>query len=233
MATLHYHGHSTISLFGEDGTRIVVDPWFSGSPVADVERSEVGKVDWIFCTHGHGDHFSDALPLARETGATLVSSHEIVEFAASQGIEKVHGMGVGGGFDFPFGRVKMTAALHGGEVVGDETGRYTCTPGGFLFHLDGVRIYHAGDTALLMDMQLLKGRVDVALLPIGDNYTMGPEDAVRAIEFIEPKVVVPIHFDTFPLVAQDTKAFIAMVGSRARVEVLRPGDRLDLAGAVG
>lgn len=228
MATLTFHGHSTFSLRTEDGTRILIDPWFDGNPVADIGLDDVGEVDFIFCTHGHADHFADALPLARKTGATLVSTFEIVSFAESQGLENVHPMSIGGGFDFPFGRVRMTPALHGGHVHGDETGKWSTVPGGFLFRVDGARLYHAGDTALIMDMRLLEGEVDVALLPIGDNFTMGPEDAVRAVEFINPRTVVPIHYDTFDLIAQDAADFRRRVGDRARVEIMKPGGTLEL-----
>jgi L-ascorbate metabolism protein UlaG (beta-lactamase superfamily) len=228
MARLTWHGHATFTLEDAAGTRILVDPWFEGNPKADRRLDQVEGVDWIFCTHGHADHFADALPLARRTGATLVSSFEIIEFATGQGLERVHAMGVGGSHRFPFGRVKMTAALHGGHVHGDASGTWTCTPGGFVFELDGVRVYHAGDTALLTDMQLLAGQVDVALLPIGDNFTMGPEDAVRAVEFIRPKVVVPMHYDTFELIEQDGEAFRRQVGKRARVELPAPGETLEL-----
>ena len=101
-------------------------------------------------------------------------------------------------------------------------------PGGFLINLPGCRLYHAGDTALLTDMQLLRGKVDVALLPVGDNFTMGPEDAAQAVDFIRPKVVIPIHYDTFDLIAQDMDAFKGMVGEKARVEVVKPGESYEL-----
>ena len=153
-------------------------------------------------------------PLARATGATLVATFEIVSFVQSQGIENAHPMHIGGGYDFPFGRVKMTPALHGGQVHGDETGAYTTVPAGLLIEADGKSLYHAGDTALLTDMQLLRNQVDVALLPIGDNFTMGPDDAAKAVEFIEPSVVVPIHYDTFPYIVQDPESFRATVGNR-------------------
>jgi L-ascorbate metabolism protein UlaG (beta-lactamase superfamily) len=232
MATLIWHGHSTFTLETSEGTRIVIDPWFEGNPSADRSLADVGPVDWIFCTHGHADHFADAIPLALATGATLVSSFEIVMFCTEQGLEKTHALGVGGGYDFPFGRVQMTPALHGGHVHGDETGRWTCTPGGFVFHVDGVRIYHAGDTALSQEMKLLSGGVDVALLPIGDNYTMGPDEAARAAAFIGPEIVIPMHYNTFDLLRQDPEAFAAKVREQthdgARVHVLQPGEGLDL-----
>jgi L-ascorbate metabolism protein UlaG (beta-lactamase superfamily) len=221
--TLTWHGHSTFTLETSSGVRIAVDPWFTGNPVADRTLEAVAPVDWIFCTHGHQDHFGDAIALAQRDGATLVASFELAMFAASKGVERIHPMGVGGSFAFPFGRVKMIPAIHGGQVHGDTTGQWTCTPGGFLFSLDDVRIYHAGDTALFSDMALIAGQVDVALLPIGDNFTMGPEDAARAVEFLRPSVVIPMHYNTFELIRQDPEFFRSAVGDRAKVDVMEPG----------
>lgn len=223
MATLHYHGHSTFTLTTQEGARIIFDPWFDENPVSDLKTRDIREADYILCTHGHFDHFADAIPLAKKTGATLVSTFEIVSFAQSRGVQKAHPLHIGGGFRFPFGYAKMTPALHGGQVAGDDSGRYTTVPGGFLVNLPEGRLYHAGDTALLTDMALLKGKVDVALLPIGDNFTMGPEDAVRAVEFIEPRVVIPIHYNTFEMIAQDPEAFREAVGGRAEVVILKPG----------
>jgi len=224
VAKLTFHGQSTFTVEMNDGTRLVIDPFFDDNPLSDVKRADVGPVDYILCTHGHFDHFADAIPLAEETGATLISTFEIVSFAETHGIANGHPMHIGGGYDFPFGRVKMTPALHGGQVHGDTTGQFTTVPGGFLMELDGKSVYHAGDTALLLDMQLLRGKVDVALLPIGDNFTMGPEDAATAVGFIEPEVVVPIHYNTWPLIAQDPERFIDLVGDRSRVHVMEAGD---------
>ncbi len=223
MARLTFHGHSTYSLHLADGTHIVIDPWFDGNPACSTGLDDLGEVDYIFCTHGHPDHFTDAIPLADKTGAKLVSTFEIASFAEFKGVTNVHPMHLGGGFDFPFGRVKMIPALHGGKVFGDETGAYTTCPGGFLFHVDGVRVYHSGDTALMTDMGLLAGYVDVALLCIGDNFTMGPEDAVRAVDLIEPQVVIPNHYNTFDLIRQDPVAFANAVGSMSRVDILESG----------
>lgn len=227
MARLTWHGHSCF-LLETDGTRIIIDPWLTGNPVADISADEVGDLDFILVSHGHGDHFADAIPLARRTGATLVASYEIVSFAQSQGIENAHPMHIGGGHEFPFGYAKMTPAAHGGEVEGDDEGKFTTNPAGWWLRLkEGPRVYHAGDTGLIMDMKLLEGRVDVAMLPIGDNFTMGPEDAVRAVEFIRPGVVIPMHYNTFDLLKQDPQAFARDVGDRARVVVLEPGKSFD------
>jgi len=226
MAILHFHGHATFSLVTDDGTRLVVDPWFTGNPVADQSRDDI-SADYVLCTHGHSDHFTDAVPLAKATGATLISTYEIVAFVQTKGVENAHPMHIGGGYHFPFGYLKMTAALHGGMVEGDDEGRFTTVPGGFLLDMDGKSIYFAGDTALLTDMQLLRGKVTVAVLPIGDNFTMGPEDAARAVDFIEPEVVVPFHYDTFDVIKQDPEHFRGLVGDRARVEIMASGDRYE------
>ena len=228
MANLHFHGHSTFTLSTDDGTKILVDPFFEGNPQGDMAAEDVEGVDFIFCTHGHQDHFGDAVSIGKRTGAIMVGAFEIVGYLQSQGIENAHPMGVGGSWQFPFGRVKMTIAIHGSGVYTGEGGPpLSTTPGGFLFDLGpGQRVYHAGDTALTRDMELLKGQVDVALLPIGDNFTMGPADAVKAVEFIEPSVVIPIHYNTWPYVEVDVDAFSGSVGALAEVVVLGEGRRV-------
>ncbi len=224
MAKLTWHGHSCFSLVTDDGTRILFDPFLSDNPVADVGLEDFDELDYVLVSHGHFDHFTDCIPLAKRTGATVISTFELVAFCQKEGVEKGHGMNVGGAHRFPFGKVKLTPALHTGSVAGDDEGAFTTDCCGFLLTLDGgKRLYHAGDTALITDMQLLQGYVDVALLPIGDNFTMGPEDAARAVAFIQPEVVIPMHYDTWELIAQDPEEFRRLVADRARVEVLEPG----------
>jgi L-ascorbate metabolism protein UlaG (beta-lactamase superfamily) len=226
MGKLIFHGHACTELVVRDGTRLLIDPFLSDNPVADVDRTHFhDRLDYILLTHGHYDHVADAWPLLEETNATLIASFEVVSYAQEVlGHEKAHPMHIGGGFDFPFGRVKLTPALHGGQVAGEGAEGYTTAPAGLLLTLDGCRIYHAGDTALIADMALLEGQVDVALLPIGDNFTMGPVDAARAVDMIKPRVVIPIHYDTWPLIGQDPESFRARVEPKAEVVVLQPGD---------
>lgn len=228
MAELTFHGHATCSIEKEDGTRLVIDPFFDDNPVCDTSADQV-EADFILLTHGHGDHIADVVPLAKRTGALVIATYELVEFLATQGIENAHGMNIGGARDFPFGRLKMIHAIHGGRVQLEGGGPYTTPCAGLLMEVDGCRVYHAGDTALTLDMKLLEGRVDVALLPIGDNYTMGPEDAARAVEFIRPRVVIPIHYGTWPVIDQDPEAFRELVGDMAEVRILQPGDRTTLS----
>jgi L-ascorbate metabolism protein UlaG (beta-lactamase superfamily) len=227
MARLVWHGHSTFTLEADGGQRIMFDPFLDDNPGSDIGVADVQRLDYILCTHGHFDHFADAVKLAKQTGAMIVGTFELVAFAQSKGVERGHGMNVGGGHQFDFGYVKLTPALHSGTIDGDDEGRYTSVAHGFWIDMNGKRLYNAGDTALLMDMQLLQGRVDVAMLPIGDNFTMGPEDAARAVEFIGPRVVIPMHYDTWPPIAQDAEAFRARVGGGAEVVVLKPGEAYD------
>ncbi len=203
MTKIVWHGHLTFSI-EHDGVTILIDPFFDGNPAAKITKDDV-KPDYIIVTHGHGDHVGDTVYIAKKTGATVISNFEISSWLQNQGVEKVHPMHIGGGFNFPFGRVKLTIAHHG-SILPD--GSYGGNPAGVLLTLGDVKIYDAGDTALTYDMTLLADEgVDVAILPIGDNFTMGPDDALRAVKFIKPKVVIPAHYNTWPLIEQDPYAF--------------------------
>lgn len=227
MATLTWIGHSCFTLEHE-GTRILIDPWIDGNPAATIKSGDLGKIDYILVSHGHSDHFADCVKIAKKTGATIISTFELVAFCHKQGAKNGHGMNIGGAYLFPFGRVKLTPALHTGSIDGDD-GSFTTDCCGFLISLEGgPSIYHAGDTALIMDMQLLQGRVDLAILPIGDNFTMGPEDAARAVEMIQPETVIPMHYNTFPVIEQNPEGFREMVGDAARVEILQPGGTFEV-----
>jgi L-ascorbate metabolism protein UlaG (beta-lactamase superfamily) len=224
MSKLTFHGHSCFTIEANDGTTLVIDPFLTGNPIADIGPDAIERADYVLFTHGHGDHIGDGFDIAKRTGAMVVSTFEIVSFAQEvMGIENAHPLHIGGGYNFSVGYIKMTPALHGGAVAGDESGKYTTVPGGFMIDIDGKTVYHAGDTALIADMELLKGQVDVACLPIGDNFTMGPDDAVKAVDMIEPKTVVPMHYNTFDIIEQDPGDFAEQVGSKAQVVILEPG----------
>ena len=203
-----YYGHSTFGV-DADGVGLVIDPFFKpNNPTATVTAAEV-DADFVLLTHGHGDHVADAVALAQRTGATCISNFEIVGWLESKGIEKLHPLHIGGGADFPFGRVKLTIAHHGSALPDGSNGG---NPAGILINFnDGTDVYFAGDTALTYDMKLIgdAGGVDLAVLPIGDNFTMGPDDAARAAEFVQAKHVIPCHYDTFPYIVQDADAFAA------------------------
>lgn len=221
--SITYYGQACVKVEGPDGT-VVIDPFFNGNPLCPVKADQV-ECDGIGVTHGHHDHLGDTVAIAVRTDATVFCTAELAGFLQGQRV-KVHPMHIGGSHEFPFGRVKLVPAIHGGGVEGD-TGKFTCTPCGFVLRMGGANVYHAGDTALTMDMELL-GRydhIDVAILPIGDNYTMGPEDALHAVEMIEPDVVIPMHYNTFPVIEQDVEAFKCAVeeGTTARCMIPSPG----------
>ena len=226
---LTYYGHSTFGIETEDA-KLIVDPFFApNNPAATVKVDEV-EADFILVTHGHGDHVADLVPLAKQTGAMVICNYEIANWLGNQGIENVHGMHIGGGYDFPFGRAKMTIAHHGSGL---PDGSYGGNPAGFLLHLnEGADIYISGDTALTYDMRLIgeAGGVDLAILCIGDNFTMGPDDAVRAAQFVQAKHVIPCHYDTLPPIRQDADAFAKKLYDAAEIDctVMAVGDEFTL-----
>jgi L-ascorbate metabolism protein UlaG (beta-lactamase superfamily) len=226
LVNLTYHSHACFSIRVADMV-VWIDPFLTGNELADVQADAV-QADYILVSHGHGDHVGDAVAMARRTGAMTISNFEIHNWLVAQGVERAHAMHIGGGYDFPFGRVKLTPAWHGSAL---PDGSYGGTPAGFLLTLEGKRIYHACDTGLFYDMKLIgEEGLDVAILPIGDNFTMGPEDALRAVKLLEPKMVIPIHYDTFEVIRQDPELFAQRVEAEtaARCVVLHPGDSLKL-----
>lgn len=219
---LIWHGHATLGL-ETGGYKLVIDPFFAGNPAADISPAQV-EADFLLVSHGHGDHVGDAVAIAKRTGATIISNYEIAAWFAGQGVEKTHGQHLGGGYRHPFGYLKLTLALHGSML---PDGSYGGNPCGFLLTTnDGRKIYFAQDTGLFGDMKLIgEEGLDLAIIPIGDNYTMGPDDALRAVKLLEPKVVIPIHYDTWGLIAQDAAAWKERVEKEtsAKVMVLKPG----------
>jgi L-ascorbate metabolism protein UlaG (beta-lactamase superfamily) len=224
MATrVQWLGHACL-LFESDGTHVLVDPFLTGNPAAAAKADQV-PADFILISHGHGDHVGDAIAIARRTGATVICNYEISEWLQKQGLTKVHGQQHGGGHNYAFGRVKLTLAFHGSML---PDGSYGGNPAGFLVTFnDGRKVYDAADTGLFGDMRLIgEEGIDLAILPIGDNYTMGPDDALKAVKLIQPQKVLPIHFNTWELIAQDATAWAARVRQQTQAQpvVLRPGE---------
>ncbi|HMN62190.1 MAG TPA: metal-dependent hydrolase [Anaerolinea sp.] len=223
---LTWYGHATLGL-ETGGYRVLVDPFFTGNPAASTTADKV-MADFILISHGHGDHVGDAEAIARRTGALVISNAEIADWFSKKGI-KSHGQHLGGGYKHPFGYLKLTFAIHGSGL---PDGSYGGNPAGFLLTThEGEKVYLAQDTGLFGDMKLIGDEgLDLAVLPIGDNYTMGPDDALRAVQLLRPKRVVPIHYNTFGLIAQDPIAWAQRVQSQAGVQVslLKPGQSLTI-----
>ena len=218
---LTWYGHGTWLIETGDH-RIVLDPFFDDNPSATVAAADV-EADYILISHGHFDHVADAAAIANRTGATLVAIYEIAEwFGKNHSVEKTIGMNVGGVIELPFGQVKMTMAQHSSQLPDGSNGGVA---GGFILTAENKSVYFACDTGLFSDMRLYRG-VDMAVLPIGDLFTMGPADSIEAIKMIEPKQVLPAHYGTWPPIEQDAQAWAKAVSdtTQANPVVLKPGE---------
>lgn len=207
---LRYFSHSSFLITLESGTRLLIDPFLDGNPTSPVQAGQV-SADYIFITHGHGDHFGDTLSIASRCDALCVCENELASYIAAQG-GRAHNMHIGGSFEFEFGRVKLTQALHSSvtpdnQCVGSATG--------ILFFIEDKVIYHTGDTGLFYDMTLIgeMNSVDYFLVPIGDNFTMGIDDAVKACTFVKPECAIPMHYNTFDVIQSDPALFKEKLGA--------------------
>ena len=221
-----WYGHAAFGL-DVDGVKLLVDPFLNDNPAAVVKADAV-DADFILISHGHGDHVGDAVAIAERTGALVISTYEIASWFANKGIE-THAQHIGGGFHHPFGYLKLTQALHGSML---PDGSYGGNPTGFLLTTSGgERLYLACDTGLFGDMRLIgEEGIDLAALPIGDNFTMGPDDALRAVKLLEPKHVIPVHYNTWELIEQDPRAWAERVKNETSAipHVLQPGESFQL-----
>ena len=228
MAEITWLGHACWSVKSGPHT-LIVDPFISDSPSAPRKADELAA-DFLLVSHGHFDHVGDVASIAQRTGATVISNYEICEwFASKHGLKHTLGMNLGGEATLPFGRVKLTLAFHSSTLPDGSGGGNAC---GFLLRLnEGKSIYFACDTALFGDMALIgRAKLDVAILPIGDLFTMGPDDALEAVKLLQPKLAIPSHFDTWPPIAQDALQWAARVRKETSAEatVLKPGDSVTI-----
>jgi len=224
MPTARFLGQSCITIQDSDH-KIIIDPFLTGNPLAGAKQEDI-ECSHILLTHGHGDHFGDTIEIAKRNDATVIATYELASFCGSKGLN-FHPMHIGGAYDFDFGRVKLTIAHHGGGF-GENAEIYTGPPVGFLITMGGKTIYNAGDTCLFYDMKLIgeMNQIDLAFLPIGDNFTMGINDAAKAVEFLKPEKVVPVHYNTFPLIEQDPQKFAEKVKT-AEAIIMNPGDTIE------
>jgi L-ascorbate metabolism protein UlaG (beta-lactamase superfamily) len=224
--TLTWYGHATLGL-ETGGYKLLVDPYFTDNPAASTSADKV-EADFILVSHGHGDHVGDTVNIAKRTGAKVISLFEVATWLGNQGLD-THPQHIGGGYQHPFGYLKLTLALHGSML---PDGSYGGNPVGFLLtNQDGQKIYLACDTGLFGDMRLIgEEGIDLAVIPIGDNFTMGPADALRAVKWIQPKHVVPVHYNTWDLIKQDANAWAKEVEEQTdtKVHVLKPGESVSV-----
>ena len=221
-------GHNAWSI-ETAGAKILLDPFLNDSPTAPVKADDV-EADFILLSHGHGDHLGDTVAIAKRTGAVVITNYEVSLWLAKQGVaaDKLVGMNPGGGIQQPFGHVRFTMAHHSSSL---PDGSYGGVPGGFLLTFEEARLYFACDTAVFLEMKLIgSGGLDLAVFPIGDLYTMGPEDSVDAVKLLNPKRVAPCHYNTWPPIAQDGVAWAERVRSHTAAQpyVLEPGETITL-----
>lgn len=221
-----FYGHATIGIATGD-FHLIVDPYFKGNMAVKTKMEEV-KADYLLITHGHGDHLGDTIEISGRTGAKVICNTEIGDWLNKQDVE-TNLLQVGGSWQFPFGHLRMTFALHGSSL---PDGTYGGLAAGFLLTtLQNEKIYLAGDTGLFGDMALIgEEGIDVAMLPIGGLYTMDPPDALRALRMLKPKIVIPIHYNSIKSICQDAEKWKEKVEAetKTRVVILKPGECLEL-----
>ncbi len=224
---IKFLGHAAVLIQLKE-KNLIIDPFISNNPCCPIKIADLPRIHYILVTHGHGDHLGDTVEIAKRDQATVVANFELCSYISKHGIS-THPMHIGGKYVFEFGSIKLTPALHGSSIVEGDLPIYAGNPCGFLIEAEGKKIYHAGDTGLTKDMELLaKENIDVAMLPIGGNFVMDLWDAVEAAKMIKPKVAIPIHYNTWSVIKADPDKFaaeLAKVGIKCTV--MRPGEAIE------
>lgn len=223
---LKYFGHSAFQIITQKNISILIDPFIDDNPVSPVKSKDI-DADFIIITHGHGDHTGDSLKIGKRCDPLFICVNELANWIISKGL-RAHNMHIGGAHNFDFGRIKFTIAHHGSMTPDNQ---YAGEASGVLLTIENKTIYHTGDTGLFYDMKLIgeMNPVDYMLLPIGDNYTMGISDAIKAVELTNPKVAIPMHYNTFPVIKSDPGEFKKSVESiRKNCIILQPGGEIEL-----
>jgi L-ascorbate metabolism protein UlaG (beta-lactamase superfamily) len=223
---LKYFGHSAFQVTTSSGKKILIDPFIDNNPNSTVKSGDL-SADYIILSHAHGDHLGDSFKIANKANTVFICVNELANYCIDKGF-KAHNMHIGGGYNFEFGRVKFTIAHHG-SMTPDKT--YAGEPAGIILSIEGKNIYHTGDTGLFYDMKLIgeMNEIDYMLLPIGDNFTMGIKDAAKAVEFVNPKVVIPMHYNTFPVIETDPYEFKSIVDKAGfKCKIMNYGEEIDL-----
>ncbi len=223
---LRYFSHSAFQITTNSNKIILIDPFLDGNPTSPVTSNEI-FADYIILTHAHGDHLGDTIKIAQKSNSLVIAVNELANYVSGKGV-KAHNMHIGGSYNFEFGKVKFTIAHHGSST---PEGYYAGEPAGILLTIDGITIYHTGDTALFYDMKLIgeMNKIDYMFAPIGDNFTMGIEDAVKSVEFVNPKCVIPIHYNTFSVINSDPQTFKSKVEENGYyAKVLNFGEEIQL-----
>lgn len=224
---LRYFSHSAFQVTTDSGLVLLIDPCFDDNPTSPVKSNDIEKADFIVLTHAHGDHIGDAFKIAKRTNPLFIAVNELANYCSSKGF-KAHNMHIGGAHIFDFGRLKFTIAHHGSQT---PEGDYAGEPAGVLITIDGITIYHTGDTGLFYDMKLIGelNSIDYMLLPIGDNFTMGIEDAVKAVEFVNPRIAIPMHYNTWPPILADPNIFKSKLEELGKkCKVMEFGEEIEL-----
>lgn len=222
---IRYLGHSALQIM-TDKHEILIDPFLDDNPVSPIKSKDV-KPDYVILTHAHGDHLGDSLKIGNKANPLFICVNELAEWLKSKGLN-AHNMHIGGSRKFDFGMIKFTIAHHG-SITPD--GQYAGEPAGVILNIDGKTLYHTGDTGLFYDMKLIGelNKIDYMFLPIGDNYTMGIDDAVKAVELANPKVAVPIHYNTFEIIKNDPEEFKQKIESKGyKCQILKFGEEIEI-----